>query len=53
LTFTTVALVNVTVVFLIEAVPVAAPIVSAVAAPKAFTVALLVSKSVTVPVVEA
>ena len=49
----TVALVKVTVVFLIEAVPVAAPRVIAVAAPNAFTVALLVLKRVTVPVVEA
>ena len=51
--FTTVAFVKVTVVFLIDAVPVAAPIVKAVAAPNAFTVALLVLNNVTVPVVDA
>jgi len=49
----TVALLNVAVVFLIVAVPVVAPNVNAVAAPKAFTVVLLVLKSVIVPVVDA
>ena len=49
----TVAFVKVTVVFLIDAVPVAAPIVRAVAAPKALTVVLLVLNKVTVPVVDA
>ena len=48
-----VALVRATVVFLIVVVPVVAPKVSAVAAPKAFTVVLLVLNKVTVPVVEA
>ena len=50
---TTVAFVNVAVVFPTVNVPVAAPILIAVAAPKALTVVLLVLKSVTVPVVEA
>jgi len=49
----TVALLNVAVVFLIVAVPVVAPNVKAVAAPKAFTVVLLVLNNVTVPVVDA
>ena len=53
LMFTFVALENVAVVFLIVAVPVVAPKVNAVAAPNAFTVVLLVLKSVTVPVVDA
>ena len=48
-----VALVRATVVFLIVVVPVVAPKVSAVAAPKALTVVLLVLNKVTVPVVEA
>ena len=50
---TTVAFENVAVVFLMVAVPVVAPNVNAVAAPKALTVALLVLNKVTVPVVEA
>jgi hypothetical protein len=53
LMFTTVAFANVAVVFLMVAVPVVAPKVNAVAAPKAFTVATFVLNSVNVPVVEA
>jgi hypothetical protein len=50
LTFTDVALANVTVALLIVAVPVAAPIPIAVAAPKALTVVKFVLNSVRVPV---
>jgi hypothetical protein len=53
LILTTVAFVNVAVVLPTVNVPVAAPIVKAVAAPKALTVVLLVLNKVTVPVVEA
>ena len=51
--FNTVAFVNVAVVFPTVNVPVAAPILNAVAAPNALTVVLLVLNSVTVPVVDA
>jgi hypothetical protein len=51
--FTTVALENVAVVFLIVAVPVVAPNVNAVAAPNALTVVTFALNNVKVPVVEA
>ena len=51
--FTVAALLNVTVVFAIVAVPAEEPMFNAVAAPKAFTVVLLVLNKVTVPVVDA